>query len=445
MTKNWRIPRRTMLRGMGAAMALPVLDIMEPEAQGAARLSSAVRPPRRLACVFQPNGVFPPAWNVEGAGRDWKLSHILEPLAPVKSEVSYVSGLYSKVKGHVRATSSFLTGTPLNMTADSSSVIDPDIGISLDQLAAEKLGGETKLRSLELGTEPPRSGGESGLAISFASTVSWRRGGGKVDPEINPQAAFDRLFGETGKSRRQLRDDRSLLDRVMEEARALRRKASGNDRRKLDEYLSAARDVEKRIGDSLREPQEAQWSPPTKPRLVRPQDALPERRDDHLRMMIDLLVLGLWTDSTRVATLMTAHGFSRQNFSFLEGVKGDHHTLSHHKFEDALTVPYTKVSRWYVSMFAYMLEKMRAVDDGDGSTLLDNSIVLYGSGLKDGNKHITTDLPILLAGRGQGTLEPGSRIDLEETPLANLHLTLANKMGLGLERFNNSSGEIAAL
>ncbi len=433
-----------MLRGMGAAMALPLLDIMEPAAQGAARLSAAL-PPRRLACVFQPNGVFPPAWNVEGAGRNWKLSPILEPLAPVKSEITYVSGLCSKVKGHVRATSSFLTGAPLDMTASSSSVVDPDIGISLDQLAAEKLGGETKLRSIELGTEPPRSGGESGLAISFASTVSWRRGGGKVDPEINPQAAFDRLFAETRKTRQQLLDDRSLLDRVLEEARALRKKASGNDRRKLDEYLSAVRDVEKRIQDSLHEPQEAKWSPPTGPKLVRPQDALPQRRDEHLRTMIDLLVLGLWTDATRVATLMTAHGFSRQNFSFLEGVQGDHHTLSHHKFDETLTVPYTKVSRWYISMFAYMLEKMRAVDDGNGSTLLDNSIVLYGSGLKDGNKHITTDLPILLAGRGRGALEPGGRIDLEETPLANLHLTLANKMGLGIERFSNSSGEIGVL
>lgn len=444
MTKSWRVSRRTVLRGLGASLALPLLDIMEPTAvSGVARVGTSSNAPKRLACIFQPNGVYPQNWDPTGEGGNYELSPILEPLAGVKSDVTVLSNLGTGVKGHVQATSSFLTGTPLARKASGPTVTRADMGISLDQFAAKHVGGETKMRSIELGLDPPRSGGENNLPISFANTVSWGENDTKIEPEINPQAAFDRLFGETKKTPAELDFERSLLDRVAEDTKRLQKKASTADRRKLDEYLTAVRDVEKRIQESIK-PRESAWKPLTEPEFVRPGDRLPESRDKHLRMMMDLLVLSLWTDTARVATLMMAHGFSRQNFTFI-GVSSDHHSISHHKESPDLVADYTKVSRWYVEQFVYLIERMKAIDEG-GSSLLDNSVVLYGSGLKNGNGHTTTNLPVLLAGRGQGTLNPGRHIVLpEDTHIANLHLTLARKMGVKADRFNNSSGALTNL
>ena len=395
--------------------------------------------PVRTAFLFHPNGVYPPAWNVEGEGRDFELSATLAPLKELKDDVTVVSNISTGVKGHVQATSAFLTGTPLHKKA-AGRIYTPSMGVSIDQFLAEKLGGATRLPSIELGTEPPRSGGENGLAISFANTVSWRSDNTKVDPEISPQAAFDRLFGVSEKTRAELLDDKSLLDRVMEDAKRLQRNGSSADRRKLDQYLTSVRDVEKRIQSSLDpQGQRIAWKPLTTPNLERPADGLPPR-SDHVRMMLDLMVLAFQTDTTRVATFMMAHGFSRQNFTFIDGVKGDHHTISHHKEKSEWTVPYTLVSRWYVSNLAYLMEKMKGVDEGHGSNLLDNTMVLYGSGLKDGNGHNTHDLPILLAGSGGGGLNPGRRVVLPvDTPIQNLHYTLARHMGLEIEEFNGGA------
>jgi len=444
MTKSWRVSRRAILRGLGAGVALPLLDIMEPAAaSGAARVSSASGAPKRLACIFQPNGVYPQNWDPSGEGINYALSPILEPLAQVKSDVSVISNLATGVKGHVQATSSFLTGTPLARKASGPTVTRANMGVSLDQFTARHVGSETKIRSIELGLDPPRSGGENNLRISFANTVSWAENDTKIEPEINPQAAFDRLFGETNKTSAELDFERSLLDRVAEDTRRLQKKASTADRHKLDEYLTAVRDVEKRIQGSMK-PRESAWKPLTHPELIRPGDRLPDSRDKHLRMMMDLLVLSLWTDTTRVATLMMAHGFSRQNFTFI-GVNSDHHSISHHKESPDLVADYTKVSRWYVEQFVYLVERMKAIDEG-GSSLLDNSIVLYGSGLKNGNGHTTTNLPVLLAGRGQGTLNPGRHVVLpEDTHIANLHLTLANKMDVKADRFAGSTNVITNL
>ncbi len=428
-----RISRRTVLRSAGAAVALPWLEAMQPAR--AARLPEG-EAPVRAAFLFHPNGVYPPAWNTQGEGRDYELSAILEPLRELRGDVSVVANVSTGVKGHVQATSAFLTGTPLHKKA-AGRINTPSMGVSIDQLLAEKLGDATRLRSIELGTEPPRSGGENGLAISFANTVSWRSDNTKVDPEISPQAAFDRLFGVSEKTRAELLDDKSLLDRVMEDAKRLQRDGSVADRHKLDQYLTSVRDVEKRIQTSLDpEGRKIAWKPLTEPKLERPGDGLPPR-GDHVRMMLDLIVLGFQTDATRVATFMMAHGFSRQNFTFIDGVKGDHHTISHHKEKSEWTVPYTLVSRWYVTNLAYLMEKMKAVDEGHGRSLLDNTMILYGSGLKDGNGHKTRDLPILVAGRGGGRLSPGRRIVLpEDTPVQQLHYTFARHMGLELEDFN---------
>ena len=439
-----RISRRDVLRGVGVTMALPFLDVAE-RVQGAARIGSG-KAPVRLATLFHPNGVYPQNWDPSGDGRDYKLSRILEPLEPVRDHVSVVSNLGTGAQGHVGATSAFLTGTPLHKKA-AGRINTPNMGTSLDQFIAERIGSKTSMPSLEVGAEPPRSGGENGLAISYANTVSWRSDNTKVDPEIEPQAVFDRLFGVSKKTRQQLADEASIIDHVLDDAKSLHARGSAADRRKLDEFLTSVREVEGRIDRNLNPADtEADWKPLVEPELFRPEAGIPQSRDEHLRQMLDLMVLAFQTDTTRVATFMMAHGFSRQNFTFLDGVSGDHHSISHHKENPELTEPYTIVSRWYVSQLVYLVEKMQAIDEGEGRTLLDNTMILYGSALKNGNGHTTQNLPILLAGRGGGRLNPGRRIVLpEETPIANLHLTLAQHMGIEAERFNTSTGTVADL
>lgn len=425
---NFRLCRRALLRGTGAALTLPFLEVMQPIAKAE---QAAVLPPKRLLCIFQPNGVYPKAWDVEGTGRDYRISRILEPLQSLRDDVTILSNLDNVTAGnHVRMTSAFLTG---------AGVEDGHSPASLDQIVARHIGGDTMLPSIELGTEPPRQGGDGQSPIAFANTVSWSPDGTRISPEINPRVAFDRLFRHRTNpdARREATDQKSVLDLVLEDARSLRGNISQQDQHKLDEYLESVRSVEVRIDRALRPVRS--WEPPLQPELNRPADGLPRRRDEHLRMMMDLLVLALQTDTTRVGTLMTAHGFSRQNFSFLDGVTSDHHGMSHHKEQPDAVEEYTRVSQWYIQQFAYLLNRLKSVDEGNGS-LLDNSIVLYGSGMKDGNGHKKQDLPILLAGHGQGSLKPGRHIALKEhTPLSNLHLTLVQEFGVETDTFNGSS------
>jgi hypothetical protein len=266
-------------------------------------------------------------------------------------------------------------------------------------------------------------------------------------PEINPRVAFDRLFRSqtSPEAKREAAGRKSVVDLVLGDARALRRQASARDQHKLDEYLESVRSVEVQIDRALNPP-ERSWVPPTRPELVAPADGIPARRDEHLRIMLDLMVLAFWTDTTRVATLMTAHGFSRQNFSFLDGVTSDHHGMSHHMNRAPAIAEYTKVSHWYIEQLAYLLNKMKQIDESDGS-LLDHTVVLYGSEMKDGNGHIRTNLPILLAGQGRGILKTGRHVALQpHTPLANLHLTLAQMFGCEIDSFNGvSTGTLGPL
>ncbi len=430
------LDRRTVLRGMAAAVGLPYLEAMTP-----AR-TSAAEAPKRFVTLFQPNGVYPPAWDVKGMGADYEFSPILEPLRAHRKDIQIISNLGTNAKGHVAATSAVLTGTPLQVTANDPAFV-PKMGISIDQLLAQKLGRQTRLASLELGTEPPRAGGENNLPISFASTVSWSGPSTKVDPEISPRAVFDRLFGSKD-LRQSALENKSLLDRILEDSKKLSRKVSAADRRKLDEYLTSVRDVEQRVERTLAPAPETGWKPLTKVTMEPPPEGIPSKRDIHLKLMMDILLLALQTDSTRIVTLMMAHGFSRQNFSFLDGVKGDHHSISHHKESPELTLPYTIVSRWYISQYAYLIERMKQIDEG-GTSLLDRSIVLYACELRDGNGHTTRNLPVVVAGRAGG-LKPGRHVVLPaNTPLANLHLTLAQRMGLELEKFNTSTGVLTDL
>ncbi|MDF1753347.1 MAG: DUF1552 domain-containing protein [Verrucomicrobiales bacterium] len=425
MQRKWQISRRTLLRGIGASLALPQLEIM-----GASVESSGA--PKRLVSIFQPNGVAPGAWDVDGVGTNFRFSPILKPLESLRDDIVVISGLNNQASGgHVTMTGSFLTGVSLSRQGKNAP--------SLDQQVAEKIGGDTKFPSLVLGTEAPRQGSAGGRAISLASTVSWSSATTRISPEISPRVAFDRMFKITSgpEAIRNAEIRKSVIDLVLEDAKTLRRKASNLDKHKIDDYLESVRSVERQMDRTIA-PVEKSWTPPTSPApgdIVRPEPGLPVDLNEHINLMMDLIVLALWTDNTRVATLMTAHGFSRQNFSFLDGVSGDHHGMSHHKNIPAKVKEYTKVSTWFVERLAYFLNRLKAIDEGNGS-LLDNSIVLYGSGMKDGNGHKKNNLPILLAGNGQGSIKTGQHVKVASQPLANLHLTLAQKFGIEDESFN---------
>jgi hypothetical protein len=430
MSMNWNISRRAMLRGTGAALALPLLDVMKP-----AGATAASTPPRRMVSLFHPNGVYPASWDCQGEGADYTLSETLQPLQPLKQDVSILSGLDNTGgKGHVGATSGFLTGLEMEGRV---------LGISMDQQIAQYIGGQTRFPSIVLGTEPPRQGGAGNLPISYANTVSWSSPTTRVSPEINPRVAFDRMFRTSEDSQRESQQRLSVVDLVLEDARRLKGRASRNDSHKIEEYLQSVRTVEKQIDNQLN-PLPRSWNPPNQPELIRPDAGIPTERDVHVKLMLDLTLLALQTDTTRVATFMMAHGFSRCNFTFL-GVDGDHHTISHHKNQASWTDSYTKVTQWYVSQLAYLLKGMKAVDEG-GSSLLDNSIVLYGSGLKDGNGHKRSDLPLVLAGHGGGSLKPGRRIVFAPgTPMPNLHLSLMRRFGIQQETFGAGNGTLENL
>lgn len=423
-----RIDRRTFLRGAGAILALPWLEIMTPRG---ARAASSATPPRRFVTFFQPNGIYPKAWDVKGVGREFELSPILEPLAAFREDMLVLSGIDSCGKGHVKLTGAFLTGTSIENGVN---------GVSLDQIVAQQIGKKTRFTSVELGTEPPRQGMAGDDPIALANTVSWSSPTQRIAPEISPRAAFDRLFRDPSspEARRAAENRRSVVDLVLEDAKSLQKMASGRDRQKIDEYLEGVRGVEQQIERTMNPP-EPEWVPVTASKLDRPAAGIPPTKDQHMKIMLDLLVLALQTDTTRVATFMSAHGFSRQNFTFLDGVKNDHHGMSHHKNQAALVKEYTTVSRWYAGQVNYLLTKMRAVEEGNGS-LLDNSIVLYGSEMKDGNGHIKEDLPLVLLGSGQGAIKSGRHLVFDKgTPLANLHLSLAQKFGVEIDSFNKVS------
>ncbi|MAT12295.1 MAG: hypothetical protein CMM02_14970 [Rhodopirellula sp.] len=433
MSQNWKISRRTMLRGAGAAVALPMLDVMNSHA---ALGKEALAPPMRMISLFMPNGVNPATWDVKGEGADYEISESLSPLLDLRDHVSILSNLDNTgAGGHVGATSGFLSGIKMRNGV---------LGISMDQVIARHTGNKTRFPSIVLGTEPPRQGNAgAGLPIAYANTVSWSSPNSRISPEINPQVAFDRLFRTGENAVEEAKELRSVVDLVMEDAKRLKKRASRNDGHKIEEYLSSVRNVEKQI-DSTLHPPAREWVPPTTPELVRPPAGIPVRRDEHVKMMMDLLVLALQTDTTRVGTFMLAHGFSRCNFGFM-GLKGDHHTISHHKNQNDWLSEYTAVTKYYVGQYAYLMEQLQNIDEG-GSSLLENSVVLFGSGLKDGNGHVRSNLPILLGGHGAGTLNPGRHIKFAPgSVLPDLHLSLIQRFGVDIDTWADSSNTLANL
>ncbi|MCC6507585.1 MAG: DUF1552 domain-containing protein [Pirellulaceae bacterium] len=448
--------RRRILKGCGAMLALPWLESAVPSAVRAADQAAAAvtgkamgRPPVRAAFIYFPNGVWEKAWTPNETGSDYQLTPSLEPIAEVQNDVLVLTGLDKKNShggdGHYAKTANFLTGMPVAKTTGKNISSG---GISIDQLMAQHAGQFTPLPSLELGTEPVISGIDSNVGYTrlYGSHISWQSPTRPVAKEINPQLVYQRLFGQrnTGDP---VKSDRyrHLLDFVLEDAHRLRTKLGRDDQFKMDEYLDSVRAVEKRIEFAM-QPKPQDWQPSIKAAEVQPaRPGIPADFREHIAIMMDLMVLAFQTDSTRVASMMFANDVSGRNFSFLEGVSGGHHELSHHENKEAKIEQYQLINRWHVEQFAGMLKKLKSIREGDG-TLLDNCMILFGSSFSDGNRHDPDNLPILLGGRAGGTLPTGQHIASEgSVPLCNLYVSMLDRMGVEVEQFGDSEKPLLSM
>ena len=447
VNRNTKISRRTMLRGVGAAMALPTLEAMAP-----ARVAGATaKPPVRMAALYFPNGVWQDAWIPTETGTDFTLPYSLEPLADFKSDINVLSGLDKAASrrgdGHYAKTANFLTGEPVAKTTGKDISAG---GISMDQLVAQELGHLTPLPSLETGIDPVISGIDSNVGFTrlYGSYISWRSATAPVAREINPRFVYERLFGEkdasgnslTGRRQEQFR---SLLDVAWEDAKALRAKLGRDDQVKLDEYLESVRKVERRIEFSMK-PDPREWKP-DHPAEIPPLPNVHGDFKEHIKIMMDLMVLAFQTDSTRVQTFMFANDVSGRNFSFLDGVSGGHHDMSHHENKEEKINQYREITRWHAEQYAYLLNKLKSIPEGEGN-LLDNSMILFGSSISDGNRHDPNNLPLVLGGKAGGALRTGQHIAKpKNTPLCNLYLTMLNAAGVACDSFGDSESHLEEL
>lgn len=447
--------RRRFLRGVGVSLALPALHSVLPRgvrAADAAAAKLAVTPsgaPLRTAFIYVPNGAQQDHWFPTGDGRDFTFNATMEPLEALKSHVQVFRGLDQQhaeagpdgAGDHARANATFLTGCRARKTAGA----DIRVGQSIDQLIATHVGGETRFPSLELSCDAVRKSGgcDSGYSCAYQYNISWRSPETPMTPEPNPRLVFERLFGAGddagGRSREQRRrEQRSVLDFVLDDAAALQGDLSGADRRKLDEYLTSVREIERRVE------RESQWPQLNRPDLNIPDEA-PDDHRAHIDLMFDLLTLAFQTDSTRVATLLMAHDGSNRSFPDL-GISEGHHYLTHEQEEEEPRVKVARIDRFYMERFARFLERLRTTPDVDGRSLLDNSMIVYGSGIADANEHSHDNLPFLLAGHGGGLLQPGSYRDAGGVPMSNIFLSLADRMGVaGVETFGDATGRLQDL
>ncbi|MCC9644931.1 DUF1552 domain-containing protein [Rhodopirellula sp. JC740] len=441
-----RLSRRTMLRASGLALGLPLLEAMTPAgrsayaAKEALQITDASRPVR-MACVFFPNGVIQPKWRPTGEGDQWELSETLQPLAPFKDKLNVISNLAHEngtagrdgAGDHARGGSTFLTAARPVKTSSNIR-----LGISLDQVAATALAGQTRLPSIELGLKGSRNAGscDSGYSCAYSSNISWKNETQPMPKETVPRLAFERMFGsgDAALERRQRMARKSILDVVRGDAERLMKQVGKTDKRKLDEYFTSVREIERRIEQTEAEDRASL------PDLDVPMGRVEAFRE-HARLMYDLMVVGFQTDTTRVATLMLDTAGGNRTYPEI-GVKEAHHGLSHHRNKEESVAKIQKIDHYLVEQFAYFLERMEAVQEADG-TLLDHSMVLYGSGLGDGNRHTHHDLPIVLAGGGGGQIQTGRYLKAaEETPMANLFLTMLDIMGTPAESIGDSSGRL---
>lgn len=429
-------------------MALPTLESLLPT-QAARAMEKTGKFPLRMAFVYSPNGKNMDHWRPGGAGFDYQLSRALKPLEAHRRDFSVISGLAldkARANGdgggdHARANAAFLTGCQPRKTAGA----DIRAGISVDQMAANKIGHLTPLPSLEVSCDEQRKAGncDSGYSCAYQFNLAWKSESMPMTPERNPKAVFDRLFGssdedesEAARARREA-ESRSILDFVMDDAKDLQRHLGRRDQEKLDEYLTSVRQVERRIQGAR---DAAQKLPAD---FARPA-GIPEGYQEHIRLMYDLLALSFQTDSTRVASFLLAHDGSNRTFPEV-GVNDAHHGFSHHQHDPEKLENLARVDEFYSAQFAYFLDKLKNIKEGEGS-LLDNSMIVFGAGISDPDRHNHDDLPILLAGGGAGSLKPGQHIILPgETPLTNLYVSMLERMGVSAESVGDSSGKLDML
>ncbi len=428
--------RRRLLRGAGAVLALPWLEALAP--LRAAGPGGA--PPVRLACLFMPNGALPRGWWPRDEEPSTPLPTILEPLEPLRDRLLLLRNLCNRNafegEGHYVKTTSLLSGARVRKTGGR----DVRCGTTVDQVAARHVGRHTLLPSLELGIDPPTSRVDMGYSTLYGSHVSWAAPDRPLPKEIVPRRAFDRLFRRVRSAARP--EDPFILDLVLEEARGLRRVVGYEDRHRLDEYLESVRALEERLARAEREP----VNPMHLEHLegLRPPEGIPAF-PEHVRLMLEVLVLAFRTDTTRVATFMFGNSVSGRNFSFLDGVEGGFHPYSHHEGREDKMAAYERINRWHVEQLAWFCQRLDAIPEGDG-TLLDQSLVLFASGIGDGNAHDPKCLPVALLGRGGGRLPRGQyQVFPKQTPLCGLHLSLLHAMGVPADSFGDASTPLLKL
>ena len=445
--------RRHFLRGLGLAVALPAMESLLPGTAQAASASkaavTAAGDPLRSAFLYVPNGVILDKWFPKGTGKDFTLNQSMQPLEGLQSEMQIVRGLahengFANGDGagdHARAHATFLTGARPKKTSGA----DIQLGVSIDQDIARHIGNETRLPSLELSCTASRKSGscDSGYSCTYQYNLSWRNKTTPMSAEANPRLVFERLFGRGNEKERQRNFDRriaerrSVLDFVMSETKSMSQQLGRNDVHKLNEYLNGVREIEKRIenAERFRDLPKVEMETPA---------GIPKDYAEHIRLMFDLMTLAFQTDSTRVVSFMLAQDGSNQSFRDI-GVSEGHHSLSHHRDDKDMVAKLAKIDHFYIEQLAYFLKKMKSLKDPSGASLLDNSMIVYGSGLSDGNRHRHDNLPVILAGKGGGQLNAGRVVETvatDRTPMANLFVSMMHKLGIQDPDFGDSTGSL---
>jgi hypothetical protein len=452
MPDSFAISRRSFLRGIGVGVALPLFESLRPglalagldKASNLATTASGA--PLRTAFLMVPNGTIPAAWWPTGEGGKFQLSRTLKPLEPFREDVQVLGGLGHQAAepgpdgagDHARGNGTFLTGVRMKKSAT-----DIRAGISIDQVLAKEYGHLTRFSSLELTADSTPTGGgcDSGYSCAYQFNLSWSSPTTPKAAEANPRRVFERLFGD-GKPaerrtnlERRLQEDKSVLDFVLEDARTMHKRLAATDQAKLDQYLTGIREIEARIQKTER------FGRVRDPGIETP-PGIPSDYGDHLQLLFDILVLAFQSDSTRVATFLLAHDGSNRSFDQI-GIPEGHHDLTHHMNRKDWIDKVADIDLWYVKQLSRFLDKLRRVKDVDGQSLLHNSIILYGSGNADGNRHTHANLPILLAGQGGGVLKPGRYVKAPAQPLSNAFLAIARILGVAnLDRFGDSTGAL---
>ncbi len=438
---SWKpLSRRTMLRGVGASLALPWLEAM-------AATPAQSSPTKRMAILYMPNGVHQDTWTPEGTGRDFTLAPSMAPLAEFKNDLVILSNLWNQASvggdGHYVKMSGFLTCTTITKT------LGVDInanGTSMDQVAAQRMTDQTPLPSLELCTAPVTTGVDKNVGYTrvYGSHIAWAGPTKPLAREIDPRMVYERLLRATRPAGDAAKDDVNLLDSVLDDAKKLRTKLGQADRHRMDEYLSVVRSLEERLQRSTR-PGHSNWKVrvPVESTPKPPEE--PKDFADRVRLMMDMIALAFQTDTTRIATFIFGNEVTNQNFSFLDGVKGGHHDMSHHQKDPEKLKAYQIITQWHVAQYAYLLQKLRGMQEGE-SNVLDQSMILLGAGIRDGDKHDPHNLPLILAGKAGGSIATGQHlVYTKDSPLSNLYLSMLDAFGTPVERFGDSTGKLTGV